>query len=381
MPIMQSARSQISNLLNWPPGNKAWLAYTLLALMHTQYLIWNLLVLELPSAAAYIDLEQSRRILPFAMAIAATSWFLVLVVAGLRLVRPQSIVHEYACNLYWAVSLCAFSYFIGTMTMATGVVLAGGPVLGFILFRAKPVLCSLAVGVILLITLSIGSVMGWWGYAPMISSPVGTDGRLSGFWLVSMYLFIGPHLIVITLFSWYGLSGWRRREAAVRELSLTDSLTRLANRRAIFARLIHERESSARTRRPLSVIMLDLDHFKEVNDTHGHASGDLVLQAAAERLESALRQSDHIGRFGGEEFLIVLPGTDQKGAWMLADRCRATLASEPVTIADGGQIQVTASLGLYCNDGDWDASPDDMLRRADEKLYRAKERGRNRVVE
>jgi diguanylate cyclase (GGDEF)-like protein len=375
------SRWSSANPLNWSPANKAWLVFLLSAVLHTEYLGWALVVLDEPAARAFMDLERVAHVLPLVFGLTLLSWGLVIGMARIRHYRPEAIGHEYACNLYYGVTLCVFSYFTGTLTMATGVVLAGAPVLGFILFRTAPILWSFVVALFVQALLSLGAVRGWWDYAPLIRNPAGANGELSGFWLTSMYLFVVPHLFVITLLSWYVLAGWRRREDSVRRLSLTDPLTQLANRRAIIARLRHEQESSASTRRPLSVIMIDLDHFKQLNDEHGHAAGDEALQAAGQRLARALRQSDHLGRFGGEEFLLVLPGTDWQGASLLAERCRALLAGEPLTLSDDRRVELTASLGLYCNAGDWQDSPDDMLRKADEHLYRAKAAGRNRVAD
>lgn len=376
-----SRRWHLSNPLNWSPGDKSWLVFGISALLHSEYVIWTWVVLNEPVTRRFMDHAETRESFPLVTTLAVLSWTLFLAMAWIRRVRPESVVHEYACNLYYGLSLCVFSYLSGTLTMATGVVLAGAPVLGFILFRTRPILWAMGTALVVQVVLSVGAASGWWSYAPPISSPVGANGQLSGFWLASMYMFVLPHLLVITALSWYVLSGWRRREDAIRQLSLTDPVTQLANRRAIIARLEHEQESSARTRRPLSVIMVDLDYFKQINDSHGHSAGDLALRAAGQRLSQALRQSDHLGRFGGEEFLMVLPGTDPEGARLLAERCRAALATEPVKTADGNHITLTASLGLYCNAGNWDDSPDAMLRRADQSLFRAKEGGRNQVRE
>lgn len=371
--------SRSVNPLNWSPANKAWLVFMITALLHSEYLLWSAIVLHEPAAAGFMNLELVRTLMPALIGVTGLSWLLVLLMAGVRHWRPESVLHDYACNFYYGLSLCLFSYFIGTLNIATGMVMAGAPVLGFILFRTTPVLWALATAVLVQTLASVGAVRGWWPYAPVLQDTPDQGGDLHGFWLASLYLFAGPHLIVLTLLSWYALSGWRRREEAVRLLSLTDPLTRLANRRSIIARLEHERESSARTRHPLTVIMVDLDYFKQLNDVHGHAAGDRALLAAAHRLHSVLRRSDHLGRFGGEEFLLVLPGSDAEGARLLAEHCRQVLQAQPIELDNGKTITLTASFGVYCNADHWHDSPDTMLRRADEALYQAKEHGRNRV--
>jgi diguanylate cyclase (GGDEF)-like protein len=176
------------------------------------------------------------------------------------------------------------------------------------------------------------------------------------------------------------LNRWREREAKVRLLSITDPLTGLFNRRSILAHLEQERERSVRKGPVLSILMVDLDHFKRINDDWGHEAGDYALIAAAEALQHCLRQNDRLGRYGGEEFLVVLPGTNRDGALTLAQRCRHRLATSDVMLADGRTIRLTGSFGLVCNEGDVRMGVDEMLRRADQAMYQAKQDGRNRVV-
>lgn len=379
MTTLKEWGQRLGNPLNWPPGDKAFLISVLTAVLHLEYTGWTILVLQSPDTARFINPAFIHRILPLDLVVLSLSFLFATSMAFLRKRRPESVVHEYAANLYYATSLCMFSYLSGTLTMATGVVLAGAPILGFILFRPGPVLWSLGVATAILTVASLGAVVGWWPYAPAIAIPLGTDGQLSGFWLTSMTLFVVPHLAVVTLLSWYVLAGWRQREEATRLLSVTDPLTALPNRRAILAMLERERQHSRATERPLSIIMVDLDRFKALNDDRGHAAGDVALKETARRLQGALRQNDHVGRIGGEEFLVILPGADSHGAGLLAERCRAALENEPVILDDGTLVNLTASLGVYTRPEEDRIAVDDMLDLADQALYRAKQGGRNRV--
>lgn len=172
-----------------------------------------------------------------------------------------------------------------------------------------------------------------------------------------------------------------RLEAAERQLehlSVTDSLTDLWNRRYMMRRLKAEFDRSGRQSHDLGLIMFDLDHFKEVNDQLGHAYGDLVLQAAAQRMHGAIRDYDVLGRFGGEEFLIIVPETDVEGVLGLAERVRSAISREPISSEDN-EITVTASAGVAMLDAS-DQSPDALIARADGALYAAKRTGRDRVV-
>jgi len=165
----------------------------------------------------------------------------------------------------------------------------------------------------------------------------------------------------------------------VERLSVTDPLTGLYNRRYLDAQGGTWVTLAARHGHPLSVQMIDLDHFKRVNDTHGHAAGDEVLRTAATLLKAGTRQTDLCARFGGEELCVVLPNTDPIGAVTLARRFIAALAATPFQISDGDRFNVTASVGVAGLSPDGD-SLETLLKRADAALYRAKEGGRNRVV-
>jgi two-component system, cell cycle response regulator len=164
------------------------------------------------------------------------------------------------------------------------------------------------------------------------------------------------------------------------EMAITDALTGLFNRRYMETHLGMLVEQAASRGKPLAALILDIDYFKAINDTHGHDAGDDVLREFALRIRKAIRNIDLACRYGGEEFVIVMPETDMAVATMVAERLRRRIASEPFTIAQGARnLEVTISIGIGAI-----ATPDDtaaaMLKRADLALYRAKRDGRNRVV-
>ncbi len=165
---------------------------------------------------------------------------------------------------------------------------------------------------------------------------------------------------------------------ALREQATHDPLTCLWNRYSILEILTRELNRTEREATGLAVIMADLDHFKRINDTYGHLSGDSVLREAAQRMQSCLRSYDAVGRYGGEEFLLVLPGSSASGAAQFAERLRVCLSSEPVVISEGRAIQVTVSLGV-AESGGRRRTPEELIHMADQALYRAKALGRNRV--
>ena len=161
-----------------------------------------------------------------------------------------------------------------------------------------------------------------------------------------------------------------------------DSLTGLLRREAILDFLARELDRAARYDRPLTVGMADLDHFKEINDRYGHLAGDELLKRVAQELAAGLRSTDAVGRYGGEEFLIVLPETDLAGARVVADKLRRLVETVRSPMDDGEEASVTISIGLASRaDGGLpkEPTPRDLLEHADRALYRAKEEGRNRI--
>ena len=170
----------------------------------------------------------------------------------------------------------------------------------------------------------------------------------------------------------------REKNATLARLSTTDSVTGLRSRRYVGELLAIEVLRATRYRTPLSVLMADLDHFKRINDAHGHRAGDAVLAGVGEAIRAALRGTDAAGRYGGEEILIVLPQTDLEGARVLAERLRQAVEHAEFAIG-GARVSITVSIGAAALGGDV-RSADDLVEAADGALYGAKESGRNRVV-
>ncbi|XZE53404.1 diguanylate cyclase [Planctomycetaceae bacterium SH139] len=157
-----------------------------------------------------------------------------------------------------------------------------------------------------------------------------------------------------------------------------DALTGTFNKRYLLDAMNRELSRAMRQQAPLSLMMLDIDHFKQTNDTHGHLAGDEVLREFATRIMSALREDDMLARFGGEEFCILLCGTDQSEALEIAERCRLALVTQPFATSVG-PLAISASFGVACLDHALEPSAVELIEQADQLLYRAKESGRNRV--
>jgi diguanylate cyclase (GGDEF)-like protein len=201
---------------------------------------------------------------------------------------------------------------------------------------------------------------------------------MAGLWALTLVTLIGAVWSLARLLQ----RRLAEADARVRELASTDEVTGLRNRRHALERLRDEVARSHRYGRPLSCILFDVDHFKRVNDTLGHAAGDVVLQAVGQAVLEECRSMDVVARYGGDEFLILLPETDGTAAAALADRLRRSVST--LAVMHGGRaLGVTASFGVAALDGRGDESPDEpeeLLRRADQALYAAKRRGRDAVA-
>jgi len=168
-----------------------------------------------------------------------------------------------------------------------------------------------------------------------------------------------------------------RTDREAMHLAMTDSLTQVPNRRALmnFAAHVLARRSSF----PVALLMIDLDNFKSINDTHGHLTGDEVLRKVSALIVKRLRGQDLLGRYGGEEFCVIAPETDDKGAIVLASSLRETIAATPIATASG-ELSVSVSIGISYCPSHVTRDVNDVLAEADAALYEAKQSGRNRVV-
>ena len=170
------------------------------------------------------------------------------------------------------------------------------------------------------------------------------------------------------------------------QIGLTDALTNVSNRRYVEQRMLEEIGRARRQHYGIACMYLDIDHFKSINDKHGHQGGDEVLKEVAKRIKAELRLSDTLGRFGGEEFVVLLVNTNHQDAKLVAERIRKSIESKPYLLTMTGLCEVTISIGIATlsddhNQGEIDNAAKALLARADLALYAAKESGRNRVCE
>jgi diguanylate cyclase (GGDEF)-like protein/PAS domain S-box-containing protein len=178
--------------------------------------------------------------------------------------------------------------------------------------------------------------------------------------------------------SFQDITARKSLEKQLAELATHDDLTGLYNRRELERLLEVETQRSRRYQRPLSVFMLDVDHFKQVNDDHGHDVGDQILRQLSERIRQNIRTADIATRYGGEEFVVILPETPLEEALEAAERLRTAVAGAPFPLTDGQALDIRISIGVACLAGEETGSPD-IIKAADDAMYQAKQAGRNRV--
>ena len=173
--------------------------------------------------------------------------------------------------------------------------------------------------------------------------------------------------------------GLVQAQAELQHRATHDALTGVLNRGAVLAALASEMKHNVARGGRLGLLIADIDHFKKVNDTHGHLAGDAALRGVTERLRACMRGNDILGRYGGEEFLILAPRSDHHGVCALGERLRNAVEAEPIP-TEAGPLRITLSLGAVAVDVENPPrQPEELLRAADEALYRAKAKGRNRV--
>lgn len=375
---MKTWRQRIASVLEWSDTDKGMIPVIMLLLTNTQYLLWGLYALQSPNSDKLVNIPVMRELFVIVFFITLGAALLLVIGLSLRLKYPDMLAYQLVTTMYFGLTLVACSNYVGTMEIAAGVVLLGGPIFGFIVLNRRVVWVAFICSLIALATLSYLAAIGTIPYAPVFKAPTDVSSEL--FWTFSSWLFAAPHIIFIVLIADQTLNWWRKREDTIRELSRTDGLTGIHNRRSIIEMLDKETARTHRHGPPLCVVLLDLDHFKKINDTWGHPMGDRVLIETARLLRSSIRQCDAVGRYGGEEFMLLLPDTTLSGASTLVERCRANLAGFVITSDSGERIPVSGSFGLVCNEHYLSASTETLIKEADDALYRAKEGGRNCVV-
>jgi diguanylate cyclase len=367
-----------SNPLDWRPIDRMILLGALL--MIAPLISGVALLATMLVAPSYLVAEVAYLLLALCGAHAfCLAGFLVFAL-GRRRRRDDWPSFENFIIVSFVVNVLSVSYATGTHFTEGLLIFFVGLNTATALVSIRKILVAYAFVSAAMVALAVSDFTGALAPAPLFARlPIEPSGAPVVGWL-AVQVAIAAVILAIGRIGISAVARWIDRENLFREMSTVDGLTRLTNRRSFMER--GETELTRARRVPaggLACIIVDLDHFKRINDTFGHHAGDRVLVAASAILMASARQYDEVGRYGGEEFALLLPAITLEDAVAAAERIREKIASTIVEV-DGQHIPVTASFGVAHYPSEGVENLDDLLKAADRALYEAKETGRNKVV-
>lgn len=349
-------------------------------LIHMSWLIWKLYIYLQPELWRYVNIDLLKQCMFINVIIIVCLFGLMIPCWFLRKNTTAQSILPYICVIFFGVSMCQDSYVSGLMSPATSITLVTSVTLGLVLFERKLIYSSAVICLSILGYLLYRTIKGELVYAPLFITLEMVDPTESTiFWTFTMLWFMFPILLGGMLLLELLLTQWRKREKTVHTLSQIDPLTGLFNRRTTHDRLNYLIKAKDNENTMHAVILLDLDLFKSINDIYGHSVGDEVLKLVANNLQNNVRDEDMVGRFGGEEFIIILSNTSRQQTEDIAERCRTELMKLRLSDRSTEKLVITASFGVACfKPGQ--TTIDTILKEADEALYQAKHQGRNQIV-
>lgn len=362
-------------LLNWSALNKSILVLIIAGIDQFLWLIWCIYAYVTPSVGQWFDLAYLYQHMLTLMMTVISFFILAKLADRYKHLYWMQQYFPYFAILYFSFVFLHGGYSIGIMSPATIAGYVSLATVGLVLFERKIIYLTFIPVSIVLLVLILFSVHGYIDYAPTFNSALNQSVLMENkVWVYSMlYLYIPIFFAAIVLFEILLLQ-WRHREKTFDMMSRIDPLTGIFNRRMIGEHL----QALQHDRQKYAIILLDLDYFKNINDVYGHAVGDLVLQRVAKILSENVREDDVVGRFGGEEFILILKEKQQQYAMEIAERCRQKIADERIYLEKSHEtLSVSASFGMSLSDVD--LSEEIIVRQADEALYHAKASGRNQV--
>ena len=359
-------------VMNWGILKKCILMLALGCGIHISWLSWDLFVLSHPQywQHVHIDVVRSQVHMNGLFLLA-----LVLLIYPCYKFQGNALIEQYFPYLavgIFVVSLCRDAYIVGVISPVATIAYVCLMTVGLVLFHRRLVYSMLIPASLFLVTCAYLSFNQQLPYSPLFN--IQDQFFHNSFWLLSMLYFILPILAVCMILFEILLSQWRYREQLINHLSQIDPLTNLFNRRSI-NQCLDQLNSNPTFN--YALVLLDLDHFKKINDYYGHHKGDETLVQVSAVLNQQLRESDVVGRFGGEEFILVLNNSSLEKAQQVAERCRSAIQQLQIFSDEGQLIPVTASFGIAISKPE--LRPQQLLSQADQALYQAKANGRNQV--
>lgn len=371
-PVVQqiyNTNHRLMFVLNLPKSQRCIIILIFYSSVEVFFLFWKFFILR-PTMSNGVQLDALYQHIPVATALITSPLLLAWLLFLGRHHQIVTWVMPFFATLYIGLSLCYHNYMIGAVTPATGIILVGAGMIGLMGIGRIETYSTIVIAVVVIFCTSYLGLLGSIPYAPLFYYDQLPFPHHPLRWLAnSMGLYT---LLAFSLLLMFDLivTQWRFQSEAVLRLSRTDSLTGLYNRHSLNEYLVERAQIGEAT----GLILLDVDHFKLINDQHGHLLGDHILQQVAQTLQQQVRQQDWVGRYGGEEFIIILPKASLAQAIQVAEQCR--LAMHQISIH--GNQYVSISAGVTATVRSFDIAQ--VLNQADQNLYHAKHQGRDRVV-
>lgn len=289
--------------------------------------------------------------------------------------------YSYAALLAFTAASLTLAHLLGDMSIITGIATSGSPIAGMVLFETRKVLHTFLGATVVYTVIATLTFSGTLDYAPLIKNTVFYESH--AIWRTLVLAVVIPNIIVLLSVSLASVIRWKQREKEATYLSQKDALTH-ANNRGYFMSLLTQSIADARiSQSPLCVLMLDIDYFKKINDAHGHLTGDNVILHVSNIIQATLPHTAHYGRYGGEEFCIVIPHTTGEQSHEIAETLRQQIKNTPYTLEDT-TIPLTVSIGIailsdtLTPDHPVDIT-DTLLFKSDRAMYDVKQGGRDGV--
>lgn len=337
-------------------------------------------LLEHPHVEAYVDRAFITVLGRMLIAYLALCVALAIAARILRRSVPEHMGFVRLCTIITFSMLGIATYAVGSFNAPALAALLAAGMGAYIIFEPRIASLGFGVGIVIYYGGILAERIGLLPYGPVFGSAPFTPTGPPDSWVVVNAVMTTCILVLAIGLLNYVMVSWRRQDAEVRYLASVDPLTGVANRGHLLASLESELARAERYRRNLGLLMLDLDQFKRVNDTHGHVVGDHLLVRVGETLRTkCLRRGDLVGRYGGEEFAVILPEATAEIAAQVGERCRAEIEALEVRLADGTVLRPTASVGYATVPDPRVHRVEDFVRIADDALYDAKAEGRNCV--
>lgn len=374
--IYDNHSKRLVNPIDWCGTDRCMLATLAIAPWYFLQAAFGLFIEKHPHLIPFLDLVTLEKLTDYLL-FCGFLW-LTLFLWTLSLRKK----HENHPVLEWVIILISFPLVL-PIGMVSGVLmssvlpgLVAVSMLGFFLFEARKVVVGILFNLVLAIIIGSLALSGVVPLSFLYQESIRGIGALwwwGGQVFIALYpLFCG---ILMTMFFLKGLS---EREDKIKELSRRDGLTGIWNRRYLMEIFECELKVAKRNQSPISFLMIDLDHFKNINDSYGHKMGDMAIEVAATVLQKALRATDSLGRYGGEEFAAILPDCSMQSARDVAERCRQAIEATTVEY-DNTSVNLTASVGVATIADLSTVRADTIIDKADQALYRSKNDGRNKV--